>query len=424
MSCLVCGSGAVTQQLDVGRHPVSSFFLQEKDAPEQKFPLVLGQCETCGTIQLMQPVPHEALVPPYDWLFAREPEGHLDTVVSQIVDLPGVTRASVVGALTSKDDTTVDRFKSLGFHHTWRVQLDQDLGVSNPAANIETVQKLTTPSMMATIAARRGPADILIVRHIMEHAEDLRAFIEGIAALVKPGGILMVEVPDCSASLRLNDYSMIWEEHSLYLTPETFAPLLEIGGFEAIRTDIYPLPFENSLVQLARKTKAPGPINVHPSARAQVGLLAQYAKNYEPTRREVRAKLERFRAEKGPIALFGAGHLACAFVSFMDVADLIDFVADDTPQKQNKFLPGSRLPIVPSAALIDQGIKLCLLALSITNEDTVIGRNSEFTKSGGQFRSIFQASSRSIFAGSALSSDNRSRDIAMDAFSKNSGTPR
>src|SRR5262245_34421401 len=111
MGCLVCGSDAVTQQLDVGEHPVSSFFLEERNATERNFALTLGQCETCGTIQSMQPVPHEALVPPYDWLFAREPEGHLDTVVSQIVKLPGVNKESVIGALTSKDDTTVDRFK-------------------------------------------------------------------------------------------------------------------------------------------------------------------------------------------------------------------------------------------------------------------------------------------------------------------------
>ncbi|MGY3605916.1 MULTISPECIES: methyltransferase domain-containing protein [unclassified Bradyrhizobium] len=401
MGCLVCSSHAVTQQLDVGKHPVSSFFLRERNAAEREFALALGQCETCGTIQLMQPVPHEALVPPYDWLFAREPEGHLDTVVNQIVELPGVNKESVIGALTSKDDTTVDRFKALGFRNTWRVELAGDLEISNPAANIETVQKLTAPARMAAIAARRGPADILIVRHIMEHAEDLNAFICGIAALVKPGGVVMVEVPDCSTSLRLQDYCMVWEEHSLYLTPETFAPLLTIGGFEPIRTDIYPLPFENSLVQLARKTGVPGQIKSSDAARAQVGLLPQYARAYEPTRQQLRAKLERARAEKGPIALFGAGHLACAFANFLGVADLIEFVADDTPQKQNKFLPGARLPILPSAALTERKIALCLLALSINNEDTVIGRNQAFVQSGGVFRSIFKASPRSVFADGA-----------------------
>jgi hypothetical protein len=383
----------------MGRHPVSSFFLQAADAPERDFRLALGQCENCGTIQSTELVPHDALVPPYDWLFAREPEGHLDGVVEQIIALPGVTTDSVIGALTSKDDTTVVRFVRKGFKNHWRVKLDEDLGIKNPAANIETVQKLTTPERMGAIAARHGLADVLFVRHIMEHAEDLQAFIHGIAAMVKPGGIIMVEVPDCTPSLTLNDYCMVWEEHSLYLTPETFTPLLTMGGFEPIRTGIYPLPFENSLVQIARKTGKPGPVRIDAAAKAQNGLLAKYAEAYEPARRELRAMLERARREKGPIALFGAGHLACAFANFMRVADLIDFVADDTPQKQNKFLPGARLPILPSAALVDRGTKLCLLALSIGNEDNVIGRNEAFVRAGGTFRSIFRASLRSIFAG-------------------------
>ena len=397
MACLVCGSGRLVERLDVGSHPVSSFFLEEQNAPERNFPIALGQCENCGTIQITKPIPHDALVPPYDWLFAREPEEHLDQVVEQIVALEGVSTDSVIGALTSKDDTTIDRFVRKGFKRHWRVKLDEDLGVSNGAANIETVQKLTTPEKMTEIADRHGAADIMIVRHILEHAEDLHGFIRGVAALVKPGGILMVEVPDCTPSLTLGDYCMVWEEHSLYLTPETFKPLLSIGGFEPIRTDMYPLPFENSLVQLARKTGSPGPVSISAAARAQVGMLSEYAEKYKPACVELRATLEKVRAEKGPIALFGAGHLACAFANFMGVADLIEFVVDDTPQKQGKFLPGARLPILPSAALVERRIALCLLALSIHNENTVIGRNQSFVDGGGIFRSIFRASPRSIF---------------------------
>lgn len=402
MKCLVCGAGDLIERLDVGRHPVATFFLAERNAPERFFRLALGQCEICGTIQSTEIVPHDALVPPYDWLFAREPEEHLDRVVEQIIALPGITTDSVIGGLTYKDDTTVERFRNKGFTKTWRVKLNEDLGVTNPAANIETVQKLTAPDRMEGIAGRHGAADVLIVRHILEHAEDLNAFVRGIAALVKPGGIIMVEVPDCTTSLRLNDYCMVWEEHSLYLTPQTFEPLLTIGGFEPIRTDVYPLPFENSMVQLARKTGAPGPVKISAAAKAQVGMLDRYATAYEPAKRELRGLLEQVREEQGPIALFGAGHLAAAFANFMDVADLIEFVADDTPQKQGKFLPGARLPILPSGALVERDIKLCLLALSINNEDNVIGRNAAFTSAGGHFRSIFRASPRSIFAGTGV----------------------
>jgi hypothetical protein len=396
---MVCSAQAVKQALDLGSHAVASFFLPAKDTPEQAVLLALGQCEACGTIQLMKPVSHEALVPPYDWLFAREPEEHLDQVVEHIVALPGVTKDSVIGALTSKDDTTIDRFRRKGFANTWRVTLDGDLCVGNPNAGIETVQKLTTPARMAAIAARRGAADVLIVRHILEHSENLHEFVAGIAALVKPGGIAMVEIPDCTNSLRLHDYCMPWEEHSLYFTPATFAPVLSLGGFAPIRTDVFPLPFENSIVQLARKVGEPGPVRLDPAAKAGAStLFADYAADFEPTRRALRDKLTRFRGKKGPIALFGAGHLACAFANFLGVGDLIEFVADDTPLKIGKYLPGARIPILPSSSLVDRGIKLCLLALSISSEAKVVDRNNAFLKKGGTFASILRASPRSIFS--------------------------
>lgn len=398
MACLVCNARAVDQALDLGSHPVSSFFLQSRDAAEHHVHLSLGQCSACGTIQLMKPVPQEALVPPYDWLFAREPEEHLDEVVDRVLAISGVTTESVIGALTSKDDTTVERFRKKGFTRTWRVTLDGDLGASDPVCGIETVQKLTTPDRMAAIAARRGVADVLIVRHILEHAENLHDFVGGIAALVKPGGIVMVEVPDSTNSLKLCDYCMPWEEHSLYFTPETFEPVLSMGGFEPIRIDVYPLPFENSMVQLARKTGAPGRPRINSAALGQLDLLRRYAGNFEPSRRTLRDKLARIRAEQGPIALFGAGHLACAFANFLQVADLIDFVADDTPQKIGKYLPGARLPILPSAALVERRVALCLLALSVGSEDKVIERNLPFVDRGGMFRSILRASRRSVFS--------------------------
>lgn len=395
--CGICGEATLREHIDVGEHPVASFFLERADAPERPARLALGQCETCGTIQSTAVVPHTALIPPYDWLPAREPEEHLDAVVERILGLDGVGTDLVIGALTYKDDTTVERFRRKGFVRTWRIDLAEDLGVADPRASIETVQALTEPGRMAAIAGRHGAADILIVRHILEHAEDLSRFMAGLAELVRPGGLLMLEVPDCSTSLAHNDYCMIWEEHSFYFTPETFGQVLHLGGFELVDLHVYPLPFENSMVLLARRTAASGAFEPALEAQAQQGLLERYAQAFDPARRELRETLEEVRRTRGPIALFGAGHLAHAFTNFMGVADLVDFVADDTPMKQGKFLPGARLPILPSGELVSRGIRLCLLALSINNENAVIGRNSAFVKGGGEFRSIFRTSPRSIF---------------------------
>ena len=397
LSCLVCGSAEIEEALDLGHHPVASFFLSTRSEEVEAHRIALAQCFNCATIQLSDPVPHHALVPPYDWLVAREPEEHLDRVVNRLSELPGIGSESVIGGLTYKDDTTIDRFRAMGKHSTWRLNLTEDFGITRPGEGNEVVQKLTTQERMSAVAQRHGQADILIVRHIIEHAEDMPAFVRGLAELVKPGGYAMVEVPDCAASLALFDYCMIWEEHSVYLTPETFAPLLSLGGFELVSLETYSRPFENSLVQIAKKSGSPGPLQVKDDALSQVGLLKEYATAHSSAKQLLRKNLTTALEGDGKVALFGAGHLACAFVDYMGVGDLIAFVADDTPQKQGKLLPGSKLPIVPSSELVKQPITLCLLALSIGNEDSVIGKNRKFVENGGRFRSIFRASPRSIF---------------------------
>lgn len=377
---------------------MASFFLEDPNQVENQYRLILGQCSDCGAVQLIQPVPHHALVPPYDWLIAREPEEHLDDAVECILREKVLFHQSVIGGLTYKDDTTIDRFINQGFTTNWRLDLNIDFELDNPSANIETVQKLVSPKRMNDIAMKYPPANLLIVRHIIEHTENLHNFMQGLAKLVAPNGLLMLEVPDCLSSLRLGEYCMIWEEHSLYLTPETFSLVPALGGFSTLWLKTYERAFENSLVLLARKEGIPSKPVVSDLAQAQIGILEKYGRGYKISKIELRADLEKFIYEKGPIALFGAGHLAHAFVNFMGVSDLIDFVADDTPQKQGKYLSGAKLPILPSSALLERNIKLCLLAISVPSEPAVIGRNASFVSSGGTFRSILRASSRSIFS--------------------------
>ncbi len=55
-------------------------------------------------------------------------------------------------------------------------------------------------------------------------------------------------------------------------------------------------------------------------------------------------------------------------------------------------MPGSRLPIFESRALVERHIRLCLLSVAPESEERVIERNTTFVQSGGRFASIFPAS--------------------------------
>ena len=63
----------------------------------------------------------------------------------------------------------------------------------------------------------------------------------------------------------------------------------------------------------------------------------------------------------GRLAVFGAGHRACTLIDIMELAEFIDCVIDDSPEKQKLRFPAGGLSIRGSRALIDHQITCCLM---------------------------------------------------------------
>jgi hypothetical protein len=386
----------LTPLIDIGPQPISNRFLRAPGDPEDRYPIALGQCEACGLVQIDKPVPAAALVPPYDWIAYNEPEGHLDGLVDILMSLPGIAAGSVAGGVSSKDDSTLARLERKGLE-TWRLDLREDLGVSELSGQgVETVQDRLTPERADSIVQRRGRADVLLVRHILEHSSRPLDFIEALKRLVTPNGYVVVEVPDCSRAMDGCDYTTIWEEHTLYYTPDTFRQTFPFAGLGIARTENYPYPFENSLVAIAT-ARTNGTVSSPPavvSGERRRGTI--FGGSFAGQREKVRRFLLEHRRSRGPIALFGAGHLACTFVTVFDVAGMIECVIDDNPNKRGLYMPGSGLPIVGSSALREGGISLCLLSLNPIGEEKVIGNHQAFVDRGGVFASIFPASAHAM----------------------------
>jgi hypothetical protein len=146
--CFLCRSHEIKPLLDIGPQPISNRFLRAPTDDEEQFPIALQQCEACGLVQIEQPVPARALVPPYDWITYNEPEGHLDALVDILMGLPGVGPAAVAGGVSFKDDSTLARLARKGLQ-TWRLDLREDLGVADATSGhgVETIQDRLTPSV-------------------------------------------------------------------------------------------------------------------------------------------------------------------------------------------------------------------------------------------------------------------------------------
>lgn len=391
--CYICQSASVSQLLDLGPQPICNRFLLDPKDDEYTHPMVVGQCQACGLIQISDPVPAAEVLPRHQWITYMEPEEHLDQLAEVIAALPGLTSASRICGVTYKDDSLVARMEDRGFKNAWRIGQERDLGITEPGAGDETIQDRLTLERAGRIAAERGLSEVVIVRHVLEHAHDPLGFLDALRRLVAPGGYLVVEAPDTTRSLKLGDASSMWEEHILYFTPETFKNAFTYGGLSAVHYQKFHYSDENTMTVIARPDSTVNPVwPAAPELKKEIDLAQGYAEDLASQRKKTAAYLSEIRRTKGGIAVFGAGHRSVTYLNLLGLAAHVDFVVDDNPNKCGLYMPGSRLPIKASQALTEEDIKLCFLAVKAESEDKITGNNQAYVDQGGAFSSIYPSS--------------------------------
>jgi hypothetical protein len=397
--CSVCDLKKLKAKLTFGLQPPSNRFVngvRGGAGQDDSYTLSLGICSDCGTIQLIDRMPIEAVRPRYDWLTYNEPEGHLDDVADKLSRLPGISTASRFLGVTYKDQSSLDRLARKGFDHTNCIK-EQQLGSFSTPFGLETIQALLSESPnISRIKEFYGMVDVLLVRHIIEHATSARLMLSKLKELLAPNGYMMLELPDSERILRDGNYPFIWEEHICYFTESSVLKLAVSTGAELVSIIRYPYAFEDSLVVLLRFPEAPPHVlNVTSIDKAGVlsseQLINSFTTDFDQTRTEWQERIAKWIKKGEKVAVFGAGHLAVKFINFFELTDLIDCVVDDHPKKAGMNMPGSNLPIVPSTEIAVRDIRVCISTLSPESEVKVRAKLSSYLEQGGVFTSAFLA---------------------------------
>ncbi len=387
--CIACGSN-VQLLRDFGSQILTNYLPASADEALRQHPIMLGICRACHLTQLCDLCPPSKLIPPRPMHY-DEPEAHLDDLVAQLIKLPNMTQASRICGVTYKEVSTLKRLDRLGFSQQVALSPADDFEITNECAGLETLQSIVTQTWADSLVKRRGAFDVVLVRHMLEHAQDLHEFLHAVRTLMSQDGYIVFEVPDCATMFQKCDYSFLWEEHASYFTPDTLVHTLRRHQLDPVQVVNYPRALENSLVVIARQaTESMGRSEF--DLPIDKGLAANnYAGIFQSVKDRWHATLDRLRCD-GPVAILGMGHLAIMFVNLLELESKIDLVCDDHPDKIGRYVPGTALQIETSSKLVDQSARTCLMAVAPESEKNVRERNREFIDRGGQFASIFAAS--------------------------------
>ncbi len=357
--CRFCGAPLRQTFVDLGATPLANSYVAAADRgrAEPVYPLHARVCGECLLVQVDDVVPATEIFSQYAYFSSYSATWleHARRFAAQAIDEYGLTAASRVVEIASNDGYLLRNFVAAGVGC---------LGVE-PARNVaDAAIKAGIPTEVAffgrataeRLRARGDAADLLVANNVLAHVPDLNDFVAGLGVLLKPGGVITVEVPHLLNLIRENQFDTIYHEHFSYFSLVTLEKVFAAHRLSIF--DVAELPTHGGSLRLfvghegARPATAANLERVRAKEEA-AGLhsLAGYsgfAAKVRETCAAFTAFLGRERAADKTFAAYGAAAKGNTLLNVCKVTGAtIAFVADRSPAKQGTWLPGSRIPVFP-----------------------------------------------------------------------------
>src|SRR3989304_7048566 len=95
-SCRICQKTTIDTLIDFGPQPRCFHFISNNEEASTLFDFSVGQCRSCGIIQLKNLIPARDLHPKFDWIRNKEADKHTDSLATSLLEYLGNDNAKVL----------------------------------------------------------------------------------------------------------------------------------------------------------------------------------------------------------------------------------------------------------------------------------------------------------------------------------------
>jgi SAM-dependent methyltransferase len=381
--CRLCGEVLTETFVDLGMSPLCESYLTaaQLDSPETFYPLHVRVCAKCLLVQLPAYVPGEEIFSDYAYFssYSTSWVEHAKKYATAMTRQLELGPESLVAEVASNDGYLLQHFVAAGI---------PVVGVE-PAANIAAVARqkgvrteveFLGADTGTAIASRYGRADLVAGNNVYAHVPDIVDFSAGLAALVKPGGLVTLEFPHLLRLFERRQYDTIYHEHYQYLTLLTASKALATAGLSVVGVDELSTHGGSLRLHAQHADQAAAPtadVKSVLEAEAEAGLHSidghrGFARAVFQIKRDLLDFLLEARAQGRRVVGYGAPGKGNTLLNHCGIrSDLLEYTVDRSPHKQGMFLPGTHIPIyAPERIAVDRPDYVLVLPWNLRTELT------------------------------------------------------
>jgi SAM-dependent methyltransferase len=391
--CRNCGAPLERLFVDLGMSPPCEDFLSAErlNQPEMFYPLDVRICDRCLLVQLPTYLSAERIFSEYAYFSSYSDSwvAHAARLVDEAVRRQNLDADSRVIEIASNDGYLLQHVIARGIP-ALGIEPAGNIAVVAHGKGIPTLNAFFTQSLAEEIVATTGPADFVVANNVFAHVPDLNDFAAGLATILRPGGLLSIEVAYLVRLIERNEFDTIYHEHFMYYTVLSAEAVLAGHGLRIL--DVEELETHGGSIRLWVVHEG----DARPSASSVEAIKTRereagygspegyqgFAGRVEATKRDLLEFLIAERRQGSTIAGYGAPGKGNTLLNYCGIrTDLVAFLVDRNPYKHGRFTPGTHIPIFAPEHLDE--VRPDVILIMPWNLREEIAAQLEFTRAWG-----------------------------------------
>lgn len=371
--CQICDGTPLESVLFVGYIPPVNTMPPLGRPPEEQaaFPLEMLRCGVCGHVQIGLEVDAPVLFPPdYPYLSAstrilRENFAQLQVEAKAML---GLNAESLCVDIGSNDGTLLSNFKN-GGHRVLGIEPSRASEIAN-GNGIETWMAFFNREVAQRARREKGPASLVTAANVFAHIADVHQIVAGIVEMLGPDGVFISENHYLKSLVETLQYDTIYHEHLRYYHVGALDRLFARHGMEIFH--VRPIPTHGGSIRVYAGRKGQRPVQSSVAeARAaedQAGItdgsaLKAFRARVLQSKLDLHGLLAPLKRQGARIYGIGAPSRASTLINYVGLDDgILDCVLEiSTSKKLNKYIPGTRIPVLDEKKLFDDQPEYALL---------------------------------------------------------------
>lgn len=356
--CSICKNTQLKSIIDFGEISLAGNFPKKNELLNcKKYQLSLLYCNNCYLIQTNSIIDSDFLFKDYRYMSSIGLSKHFTSVANLYKQKFNLTSSSNVLEIGSNDGVLLKPLMDLGISC---IGFDPSINISNAAKEkgcnviVDYFNKRNAIKYL-----KQDYYDLICSNNCFAHIDDIHSILEGVNYCLKSDGYFVIEVHYLKNLIEQLQYDFIYHEHLYYYSLSSLNYLFNLHGFSIVDFEEINIHSGSIRVYASKTEKTTEKVKNQLNFEKDLGLLSfKFFENYSFDVKthitSLQNQIKKLKDEGNNIIGYGAsgrGNVLLNMCKF--TSNEISFIIDESPERYDRYVGGTDIPIYDKNHLIE-----------------------------------------------------------------------